>query len=74
MTFEGGPPTASDALDLLLTQVFTTQHGARERNSGVARVAVMVSDGKSEQPPATIMAALKAHAANINLIAVGMSG
>ena len=70
----GGPPSASNALDLLLSQVYTTQNGALPHESGVARVSVVLMDGKSDQPPATIMSGLKAHAAAINMISVGIGG
>ena len=62
------------ALSTLLNE-FSTVFGARPSHEGIPRVAIVVTDGKSNRgggPPATIAAANNIHASNIIVYAVGV--
>ena len=64
----------TDTADGIITciQQFNTQFGARPKSSGIPRIAIVVTDGRSNSPPATIAAAKRAHAARILTYAVGV--
>ena len=66
----GGTNTAV-ALDTLLSE-FSTVYGARPLQDGIPRVAIVVTDGHSNNPTATIAAANNIHASNIKAYAVGV--
>ena len=62
------------ALSTLLSE-FSTVFGARPSHEGIPRVAIVVTDGRSNRgggPPATIAAANNIHASNIIVYAVGV--
>ena len=70
----GGYTNTPAALSILLNQ-FSTVFGARPSHEGIPRVAIVVTDGKSNRgggPPATIAAANNIHASNIIAYAVGV--
>ena len=66
----GGTNTA-EGIDLSIQQ-FSTAFGARPRSSGIPRIAIVVTDGQSNNPSETIAAAERAHLANILSYAVGV--
>ena len=66
----GGTNTQA-GLDTLIAQ-FSTTFGARPRVDGIPRIAVVVTDGRSNSPSATIAAAKRVHASNILTYAVGV--
>ena len=72
MFYTGGGTNTHIALDVLTNQMFHTQNGARARNKGVPRVAVVLTDGRSNKPPLTVVNALRAHNADITMFAVGI--
>ena len=55
-------------------QQFSTFYGARPISSGIPRIAIVVTDGRSYSPTATIAAAQMAHSRNILSYAVGVGG
>ena len=67
----GGTKTA-DALYLLISQGFA---GARPKSQGVPRVAIVVTDGKSNEPDQTVIAAAALRQVpSIMTYAVGIGG
>ena len=54
-------------------QSFNQLNGARPEYHGHPRVAIVVTDGQSAQPPLTILAALRSHDQDITAFAVGKS-
>ena len=66
----GGTNTAA-ALTTLLSE-FSTANGARPLQEGIPRVAIVVTDGQSNDPLATVAAANNVHASNIIVFAVGV--
>ena len=69
----GGTNTAG-ALDAIRTEAFTVSSGARPMNQGIPRVAIVVTDGMSNDMTATVTAAMNLQAAGIIAFAVGVSG
>ena len=69
--YNGGGTNTSDGLNTLIAQ-FSTTLGARPRMDGIPRIAVVVTDGRSNSPSATIAAAKRVHASNILTYAVGV--
>ena len=65
-----GTNTAA-ALTTLLSE-FSTVNGARPLQQGIPRVTIVVTDGRSNSPTATIAAASNVHASNIMAYAVGV--
>ena len=66
----GGTNTAA-ALTTLLSEL-STVNGARPLQEGIPRVAIVVTDGQSNNPTATVAAANNVHASNIIVFAVGV--
>ena len=66
----GGTNTHA-GLNTLISQ-FNTTFGARPRVDGIPRIAVVVTDGRSNSHSATIAAAKRVHASNILTYAVGV--
>ena len=66
----GGTNTAYAILTCI--QQFNTFYGARPRSSGIPRIAIVVTDGRSNSQASTIAAAKLAHSANILSYAVGI--
>ena len=67
---DGGTNTAAAILTCI--QQFSTSYGARPRSSGIPRIAIVVTDGRSNSQSATIAAAQMAHSENILSYAVGV--
>jgi len=72
VTYTAGGTNTHLALDQLTTVSFTEEHGARPLKAGHPRVAVVLTDGKSNSPAKTVVSALKTHSADITVIAVGV--
>ena len=68
----GGTNTAAAILTCI--QLFSTSYGARPVSSGIPRIAIVVTDGRSYSRAATIAAAQIAHSRNILSYAVGIGG
>ena len=69
--FTGGGTNTAAALTTLLSE-FSTVNGARPLQEGIPRVTIVVTDGQSNNPTATIVAANNVHASNIIAFAVGV--
>ena len=69
--YTGGDTNTADAI-LTCIQQFSTFYGARPRSSGIPRIAIVVTDGRSNSRPATIAAAQMVHSRNILSYAVGI--
>ena len=60
------------ALDEMVNNGFAEKNGARPKSEGHPRVGIVLTDGQSNEPQKTIVSALKAHDADITVIAVGI--
>ena len=69
--YSAGGTNTQAGLNTLISQ-FSTIFGARPRVDGIPRIAVVVTDGRSNSPSATIAAAKRVHASNILTYAVGV--
>ena len=72
--YSSGSTNTPAGLITLLSE-FSTEYGARPLQQGIPRVAIVVTDGRSNRgggPPATIAAANDLHANNIIAYAVGV--
>ena len=67
----GGTNTAA-ALDLLRQQGYTEANGGRPLSQAVPRVAVVITDGQSNDPSATANAATSVHDEGITVFSVGV--
>jgi len=74
MRYLGGGGTNTPAALNALREGFSITYGVRPSEEGIPRVAIVVTDGKSNEgggPPATIAAANTVHDSNILVYAVG---
>ena len=69
----GGTDTAG-ALNAVRTIGFTTSNGARPTTQGIPRIAVVITDGRSNSYSHTVSAATAMHNAGIIGFAIGISG
>ena len=69
--YTGGQTDTAAGINLSI-QLFNTTFGARPRSSGIPRIAIVLTDGRSNVPQQTIAAAERSHAANIISYAVGL--
>ena len=70
IVYQNGPSTnTARALEVMGTEMFTERHGDRP---DVKNVAVVITDGKSNNRGATIRAANAARQANIHIYAIGI--
>lgn len=60
------------ALDEMNYEAFSTGNGARPLEQAHPRVGIVLTDGQSNYPSQTIMAALRAHDADITMFAIGV--
>lgn len=72
IVYDGGFTNTHLALDEMTSRAFTTAHGARPVSQGHPRVGIVVTDGKSNDQPKTMAAALRAHNAALTVFAVGV--
>jgi len=70
--YEAGGTNTHLALDELVQRGFAAVNGARPRGNGHPRVGIVVTDGQSTVPSQTVLAATRAHDADITMIAVGI--
>ena len=72
LPYSGGGTDTAEALTLLLS---SSQNGALGIRNGVANVAIVITDGRSNSRSATLSAAASLHAANLfDVFAVGVDG
>ena len=68
-----GSGTQTDAaLDAMTTYGFSEQSGARPKSEGHPRIGIILTDGGSNNPYITALAAQRVHDAGITMISVGM--
>ena len=74
IAYIGGGTATHIALQLLISQGFTTGGGARLSDGGVSRLAVVLTDGVSNSAAQTISAASAVHSfePSINVYAIGV--
>ena len=56
----------------MLSEAFTEANGARPLSAGYPRVAIVLTDGESTDPPQTIEEAMKVHDSEITVFAIGV--
>ena len=74
LPYSGGYTYTADALDGMRTVGFSTSNGARPTSQGVPRVGIVITDGQSTNPSATLTAANNVHNAGIIVFAIGIAG
>ena len=72
VSYTGGSTNTAAGLDLLRLQGYTSSSGGRPLSQAIPRVAVVVTDGVSNSPTATVAAANNVHNAGIETFAVGV--
>ena len=72
LTYSGGGTHTAEALDLLRLQGYTPANGGRPQSQAIPRVAVVITDGQSNNAPATIDAAMNLHNEEITVFSVGV--
>ncbi len=72
ISYTGGGTDTAAALNLLRISGYTSSHGARPLSQAIPRVAVVVTDGRSNSYTATVTEAGYVHAAGIQVFAVGV--
>ncbi|KAL4223789.1 hypothetical protein ACF0H5_017255 [Mactra antiquata] len=65
----GGITNTHMALELMMNDVLTKEHGARPN---VAHICIIITDGRSRVPDATIEAAERVHASGVYVFSVGV--
>ena len=68
----GGNTYTADGINLLEQSGFTSANGGRPLTQAIPRVAVVITDGQSNNASATAAAAQSAHDAGITILAVGI--
>ena len=72
LPYSGGRTDTAEALELLLS---SAQNGILQLRDNTIKVAIVITDGQSNNPPATLSAAAALHASNIfEIFAVGIEG
>ena len=74
LPYSGGGTDTAGALNAVRTIGFTTSYGARPISSGIPRIAIVITDGKSNSYSATVSAANSMHNAGIIGFAIGIAG
>ena len=72
LPYSGGGTDTAAALNLLEQSGFTSANGGRPLTQAIPRVAVVITDGQSNDASATAAAAQSAHDAGITILAVGI--
>lgn len=72
LPYNGGFTNTAAALNLLRQSGFTSANGGRPQTQAIPRVAVVITDGRSNSYSATVLAAESAHDEDITLFAVGI--
>lgn len=70
ITYHGGNTNTGDALRYITSRSFSTQAGGRPGNRAFKQVAILLTDGRSQD--LVLDAAAAAHAAGIRIFAVGV--
>ena len=74
LPYGGGGRNTAGALDAIRLQAFTESNGARPSASGIPRVAVVITDGHSNNFDATVASANLLHDAGVITFALGFAG
>ena len=69
--YSGGGTNTHLALDEMTNHAFSVANGARPHKEARPRIGIILTDGKSNNPPLTVMSALRAHDADITMLAIG---
>jgi len=72
ISYQGGGTNTHLGLAEMRTAGFSEANGARPITSGHPRVALVLTDGRSNEPPKTVIEALKVHDDDITVFAVGV--
>ena len=72
LPYNSGGTNTADALDLLRQQGYTSTNGGRPLSQAVPRIAVVITDGQSNNPGATVSAATSVHDEGITVFSVGV--
>ena len=72
LPYSGGGTDTAAGLNLLRQSGFTSANGGRPLTQAIPRVAVVITDGQSNDGTATAAAAQSAHDAGITILAVGI--
>ena len=72
--YSGGGTDTAGALNGVRTTGFSESKGARPASKGIPRVAVVITDGESNDYSATVTAANALHNASIITFAIGIAG
>ena len=72
--YSGGGTDTAGALNGVRTTGFNESKGARPASKGIPRVAVVITDGESNDYSATVTAANALHNASIITFAIGIAG
>ena len=73
ITYMSGGTNTHLGLDEMRTNGFSAASGARNTSRGIPHVSVVMTDGQSNQPSETILAAKRVHDAGITVFAVGVT-
>lgn len=71
--YNGGGTNTSGALDEVRLRGFIEANGARPKDLGVPRIAIVVTDGASFDPSETIRAAKNVHGDGVIVYAIGIA-
>jgi len=71
--YKGGTTNTADALRMLREQMFTSNNGDRDENQG-PNIAIILTDGKSNDQDQTWRQATQLRNAGVHVIAVGIGG
>ena len=74
LPYNGGSTNTADALNLLHQQGYTQANGGRPLSQAVPRIAVVITDGYSNNYSATVSAATSVHNERITVFSVGVGG
>lgn len=69
VTYKSGGTNTGDALNTMYTKMFTTANGDR---SNVPNIAIVLTDGNSNNHPQTVKEANNAHQQGINVFSIGI--
>ena len=74
LPYGGGSTNTAGALDAIRLQAFTESNGAHPSAFGIPRVAVVITDGDSNDFAATVASANLLHDAGVITFAIGIAG
>ena len=74
LPYSGGYTDTAAALNAIRNSAFTEANGARPASEGIPKVVIVITDGKSNDPSATVAAATALHNEGYIVFAVGIAG